>query len=134
MIQDFNQFIINESEDKNKYGSTYFNVCDDIEQDIIPDLENKIKTAQEYLKLLKDANKNGTIIQGISMKVGDIIKCTFSNKNELIGQIVEFGIGGFEQNIFPVCVECKKKDLTQKKNIISGLWSKNVEFEIIDNQ
>ena len=134
MIQDFNQFIINESEDKNKYRSNYFIVCDDIEQGIISDLENKIKNAQEYLKLLKDANKNGTIIQGISMKVGDIIKCKFSNKIELIGQIVEFGIDELRQNIFPVCVECKKKDLTPKKNIIHGLWSKNVDFEIIDNQ
>lgn len=117
MIKKFDDFEINESlkiPDKNYLEES------GLRSFWIPDTEQKLHKYETALNDIINANRAGAYIQDTLLKIGDIVKCEYSNGAVLFGQVKEFACT-FEGRIFPILFECKK-DLTPKKTIMQATW------------
>lgn len=117
MIKNFDDFEVNESlkiPDKNYLEEN------GLRSFWIPDTEQKLHKYETALNDITNANHAGAYVQDTLLKIGDIVKCEYSNGAVLFGQVKEFACT-FEGRIFPILFECKK-DLTPKKTIMSATW------------
>lgn len=117
MIRKFDEFEVNESmkpPDKNYLEEN------GLRNFWIPDAEQTLHKYETALNDIINANRAGAYVQDTLLKIGDIVKCEYSNGVVLFGQVKEFACT-FEGRLFPILFECKK-DLTPKKTIMSATW------------